>query len=74
MKKKIMFMAVIVLVLIVTSFIITENLEGLTSASVVGQKKCVSPRAALNLIDKYGCERIYDDSKCEEQDQVEIQC
>jgi|GEM_PF-5238535 len=74
MKKKIVIVAAVILVLLVIAFMANEGLFGITSASVVGQKKCVSPKAALGFIEKYGCQRIYDDPRCEEQGKVEIQC
>ena len=67
-------MTAVAFVLLIVVFMAYGGLGGITSASILGQKKCVSPKAALNFIDKYGCERVYDDPKCEEQGKVEIQC
>jgi len=48
--------------------------ENITSASVIGQTKCVGANAAMNFINDKGCERINEDPKCEERGLIEIRC
>ena len=74
MKQRIFILAMIIFALLVIAFMANEGLTGLTSASVVGQKKCVGANAALKFINEKGCERIYDDPECAEKGLVEIQC
>ena len=72
-KKKVIFVIVIVVILI-SVFLVIKYGPTMTGAAIAGQKKCLSPKAALNFINEKGCQRIYEDPKCEEQGKVEVQC
>ena len=73
MEKKTIFVIVIILIAIGV-FLIIKYGPSMTGAAVAGQKKCLSPKAALNFINEKGCVRIYEDPKCAEQGKVEVQC
>ena len=46
----------------------------MTTASVIGQTKCVGVKAALKFINEKNCTRIYESKKCSDQGLVEIKC
>ncbi|MBW2966801.1 hypothetical protein KY342_06890 [Candidatus Woesearchaeota archaeon] len=73
MEKRVIY-AIIIIVIILGIFLIVKYGPSMTGAVVAGQKKCVSPKAALGFINKNGCVRIYEDEKCAEQGKVEVQC
>jgi len=72
MHKEVVIAVVILLILGI--FVAIYQGPQITSATVAGQTKCVGARAALKFINEKGCERIYEDSKCEEQGLVEVRC
>lgn len=78
MRTQIVVLYVVFFILIIITLIglldgrVTS--AGLTSASVIGQTKCVGSNAAETFIDKMGCERIYEDPECAARGLVEIRC
>lgn len=73
MEKKIIYSTAIILILL-SIFILVKFGPSITTASVVGQTKCVGAKAALKFINEKNCTRIYESQKCKEQGLVEIKC
>jgi len=76
MNTKIGILIAIVVIIIIGAFIVNDNSNSITSASIfVDQKtQCVEADEALRLINEKGCERIYEDSECAEQGLVKVKC
>ena len=73
MRKPVIYGVVIFLVLGIY-FIIDSN-PSITTASVWGTSRCISPAEALGEINNKGCERInIGSSHCEDDGMVEIRC
>ena len=72
-KKKVIF-AIVIVVILLGIFLVIKYGPSMTGAAIAGQKKCLSPKAALTFINDKGCTRIYEDPKCEERGKVEVQC
>ena len=71
MKKRVVYGIIIILILL--SIVIRFG-PSITSASVLGQTKCVGANAALKFINEKNCTRIYESEKCADQGLVEVKC
>ena len=75
MKKTHLVVLVVAGVILLTSLALVLTSSGsLTSGTVFGDKQCMGPKAALKFINEQGCERIFEDPRCEEKGLVEIRC
>jgi len=73
MKKRAVYCILIILILL-SLFIVIKFGPSITTASVIGQTKCVGANAALKFINEKNCTRIYESEKCAKQGLVEIRC
>ena len=73
MEKKMVIGIVFVAILGIGLILSNQGLVNITSATVLGQKKCVDNNKVFELINE-GCKRTYDDQECAEKGLVEIQC
>lgn len=73
MKKRAVYSILIVLILL-GLFIVIKFGPSITTASVIGQTKCVDPEKVDEYINEQDCERINESENCEAQGLVEIRC
>ena len=73
MEKKAVYGIFLVLILL-GAFVLIRFGPEITTASVLGQTKCVGANAALNFIQEKNCTRIYESKECAEKGLVEIRC